>query len=328
MQHLQRLGRLLTHYFDSAENNVAPQLGPDCQICRVATLKKIMGFHLLADTSNVLMRRSADAIIPDLTTTRFLDSFTDNDAAQWEAVYANQDHLYGGIIKMLVLAGQGQKVIREMLQVCSDWRQLSVPDIREGLGRLDELSRDIATLCSGLRGMPSDIYDESYTTLHPVLQSMYDSVSYPLQMIFLSTNTRQVQFMTRMQYIFANTSLYRGQRKELDTSTEDLVQKAASQVLYLTEERWGHKRPIATSNLIALFICGTVLNSAKEKDALLDILDNMDTLACGQNFACASRALRTLYEIQADHAVEYMKDVDWWSVLGEKGMLGFSLYGI
>lgn len=131
-----------------------------------------------------------------------------------------------------------------------------------------------------------------------------------------------------MQFIYSRTSLYPGQRMSLSDTDERRVRTAASEILYLTQPRWGAVRPIAFSNLLSLFICGTALTAGTQKERLLSVLEAMDAEACGRNFACAATALRTLYEAQASERVHDARLLDWWVVLGAKGLLDFSLYGI
>lgn len=133
--------------------------------------------------------------------------------------------------------------------------------------------------------------------------------------------------MIRMQFIFSRTSLYPGQRLHLSVEQETQVQKAANEILFLTQPRWGEKRQIASSNLLALFMAGTVLTDNDDRRLLFTALRDLDReFACGRNFACAARALNALYD--AMEAREQPSEVDWWIYLRERGLLGFSLYGI
>lgn len=111
---------------------------------------------------------------------------------------------------------------------------------------------------------------------------------------------------------------------------EQYIQYLASQILYLMRPRWGKTHQIATSNLMALFMCGVVVTSAEDKAEILQVLETMSAENSLRSFTGAVNALKELYREQ-DRAAESgrdVKSVDWIPHLKEKGMLNFSLFGI
>lgn len=158
--------------------------------------------------------------------------------------------------------------------------------------------------------IPADMYDENYTSLPAIGQTMYDSTSY----------------IVPMTYIHSRTSLYAGQRYALSPSEEARVQVAAEEILILTRPRWREIRPITSVNLVSLFICGTVLLEQKKKDELLRVLEKSHRGASGRAYQRVIQALTVLWEEQS--RVSEPRIVDWWIFLKEKEMLDFSLYGV
>ncbi|KAL2060512.1 hypothetical protein VTL71DRAFT_9543 [Oculimacula yallundae] len=129
-----------------------------------------------------------------------------------------------------------------------------------------------------------------------------------------SKHAPQAQFITRQLQIPMYTSIFPQQRQQLS----------------LRREQWGKARQIAASNLVALFICGTVVASREEKAEVLKVLETMAADASGRNFVRAIDALEQLYKEQerAKEEGRDKKEVDWFVYLRDKGLLDFSLFGI
>lgn len=132
--------------------------------------------------------------------------------------------------------------------------------------------------------------------------------------------------MLRAHIIYIRTSLFPGQRLTLTMTEEMRVQKAASEIITLTKPRWGSSRPIASVNMVCLFLVGTVVQQDAQKQHILDVLDEMNDGATGWNFQRAAKALRVLYDEQRNY--NDTRELDWWAILKQRGLLDFSFYGI
>jgi len=314
--HIAQLSRLMAWYFTACATN--PEYVFRDQACRKCTEIAMMCVPIVSlycDMHSLTMQRQKFTIIPDIMVTGFLsavDSETGNP--HLEARFTDAD-LTRKIIELNVLGGWTHRVVRQTIECVNSGEITQLSELEPRFLELKAKVKALDDWCSRhAPQVPVGIYDEAYTSMPLYCQTTFDSA----------------QFIARELQIFMHTSIFPGQRKQLTKRREEYIQYLAREILYLTRPRWGEVRQIAASNLVALFICGTVITSPEEKEEVLKVLETMGADASGRNFVRAMDALKELYKEQ-DRVREGggdEKEVDWHVHLRDKGLLDFSLFGI
>ncbi|CZT51800.1 uncharacterized protein RSE6_12999 [Rhynchosporium secalis] len=314
--HMEQLARLMHWYFTTSVTDPSKVFGDQaCPECTKITMTCIPAIMLYCDMHNLYMRRHEFTIIPDVMVTGFFEGVkADSGYPNIEARFSDAE-LSRKVIELNVLGGWATRVVRQTIE---DFNRNDLTQLSELEPRFLELTARIKVsndwCARHAPQIPGDIYDPAYTSLPIYCQTTYDSSQYTI---------RQLQ-------LYMHTSIFPKQRKQLTTRREEYIQFLAREILHLTRPRWGTVRPIAASNLVALFICGTVVTSPGEKEEIIRVIETMGAEASGRNFMRAVDALRALYmeqeRVKMDNGDE--RDIDWFVFLREKGLLDFSLFGI
>ncbi|KAK0124672.1 hypothetical protein ONS95_009617 [Cadophora gregata] len=314
--HLAQLSRLMAWYFTTLATN------PDyvfrdqaCRQCTDIAMMCVPIVSLYCDMHSLTMQRQKFTIIPDVMVTGFLnavDSETGNP--QLEARFTDAD-LTRKIIELNVLGGWTHRVVRQTIESVNSGEITQLSELEPKFIELKEKVKALDDWCSRYAPqVPVGIYDEVYASMPLHCQTTFDSA----------------QYIARELQIFMHTSIFPGQRKQLTKPREEYIQYLAREILYLTRPRWGETRQIAASNLVAIFICGTVVTASGEKEEVLKVLETMGADASGRNFVRASDALKELFREQERVTGRGgdERGVDWFVYLRDKGLLDFSLFGI
>ncbi|KAL2074653.1 hypothetical protein VTL71DRAFT_8432 [Oculimacula yallundae] len=314
--HMEQLTRLIHWYFTTSITNPSKVFGDQaCPDCTKITMNCIPTIMLYCDMHNLYMRRHDFTIIPDAMVTGFFDSVkADKGYPNLEARFSDAE-LSRKVIELNVLGGWATRVVRQTIEDVNKHELTQLSDLEPRFLELTAKIKISNDWCARhAPQIPGDIYDEAYVSLPVYCQSTYDSSQYTI---------RQLQ-------IYMHTSIFPGQRKQLTRRREEYIQFLAREILHLTRSRWGQIRPIAASNLVALFMCGTVVTLPEEKDEVIKVIEAMGSEASGRNFIRAVDALKALFAEQERVRVEKgdEKDIDWFIFLRKKGLLDFSLFAV
>ncbi|KAL5326569.1 hypothetical protein ACEPPN_004256 [Leptodophora sp. 'Broadleaf-Isolate-01'] len=315
LNHMAQLTRLLGWYFMTAATNPAYVFRDQgCQKCTEVSMNCVPSNMLYCDMYNLILHRQQATIIPDIMVTGFFNAVQEEGDPHLEAGFGDPD-LSRKTIMLNVLGGWAHRVVRNMVESANKQEFLDVSELEPSLQELSAKIKVLDDWCAdNAPHLPVDIYDEAYTSMPLQCQTTFDSA----------------QFTIRQLLIYAHTSILPQQRRQLTRRREEYVQYLAREILYLTRPRWGETRQIAASNLVALFMCGTVVTTKEDKEEVLKVLETMGADASGRNFLRAIDALKALF-LKQERVVEgggYEMGVDWFVFLREKGLLDFSLFGV
>ncbi|KAH7360894.1 hypothetical protein BKA65DRAFT_194776 [Rhexocercosporidium sp. MPI-PUGE-AT-0058] len=315
LNHMAQLTRLLAWYFTTSEVNPAYVFrDQECQKCTEVSMNCIPSNMLYCDMYNLILHRQESIIVPDVMVCGFFNAVHEQNHPHLEAGFGDPD-LSRKTIMLNIFGGWAHRVVRNMLESANKKEFIDVSELEPGLQDLNAKIKVLDDYCAEIDPrLPVDIYDEAYTRMPVQCQTTFDSA----------------QFTVRQLLIYAHTSILPQQRRQLTKRREEYIQYVAREILYLTRPRWGETRPIAASNLVALFMCGTVVTSKEDKEEVLRVLAMMGADASGRNFVRSIDALKALFKEQerVKQGGGDEKEVDWFVFLREKGLLDFSLFGI
>ncbi|CZR67358.1 uncharacterized protein PAC_17257 [Phialocephala subalpina] len=316
LNHMTQLTRLLSWYFTTVATNPSYAFRDQaCQKCTEVSMTCVPSNMLYCDMYNLIFQRQSFTIVPDVMVTGFFNSFHANkEDLQIEAGFGEPEFSRKTIM-LNVLGGWGElgscairnsskshpnlpiahRVVRETIEAVNKHELIQISDLEPRFQELEKKIKVLDDWCAeNAPQMPINIYDEAYTKMPLECQTTFDSA-------------------IRQLLIFAHTSIFPQQRKRLTKRREEYMQFLAREILYLARPRWGEIRPIAASNLIAIFMCGTVVASPEEKAEVLKILETMGAEASGRSFVRVINALKELFKEQ-DKVMKSGGDersVDW-----------------
>ncbi|KAF8849069.1 hypothetical protein BDZ45DRAFT_753147 [Acephala macrosclerotiorum] len=316
LNHMTQLTRLLDWYFTTSTTNPSFVFrDQECQKCTEVSMACVPSNMLYCDMYNLIFQRQSFTIVPDVMVTGFFNAVHSNkDDPHIEAGFGDPEFSRKAIM-LTVLSGWAHRVVRSTIEDVNRHDLTKLSDLGPRFQELEDKIKVMHDWCAqNGRRLPSNIYDEAYTEMPLQCQTTFDSA----------------QFTIRWLLIYAHTSIFPQQRKRLSKRRGEYIQFLAREILYLTRPRWGQVRQIAASNLVAIFMCGTVVTSEEEKAEVLKLLEAIGAEASGRSFVRATDALKDLYKEQERIATlgEDERSVDWVVFLREKGLLDFSLFGI
>ncbi|KAL2059982.1 hypothetical protein VTL71DRAFT_9804 [Oculimacula yallundae] len=284
-----------------------------CSPCTEITVELITSSTLYLDAYNLWFGRQIQPMTPDAILIGLFNAVENGNAHVGSAHGIEKLALI--LPKLLIRGGWAQFVVRELIRDLNTPSNGGRSDMAKHFLTLDDKINDMHVWCQeNSPPVPLDIYDETYLKMPVPSQTTFDSA----------------QFTLRATSIYAHTAMYPSQRLNLSARRAAELDMCAQEILALTRPRWGEILPIAAVNLMAIFVCGTIVSSFEDKEEVLAVLRRLGSGASGKGPTCAIKALKELYleQQRVETAGGNQNSVDWLVYLKMRGLLDFCPFGI